>query len=154
MFQGESRLVKDNVLLGELKLKLPPGRAGQENVDVRFTYDTSGLLEVQAKTVSTGRQETLVIEGNPGVMQPDEIEKRLASLAKLKVHPRDDAENRALVARAERLYEERLGDARHNISRALVVFTGALDRQDEDEIRQARRQLADLLDALDHSFFL
>ena len=57
VFQGESRLVKDNVPLGELKLKLPPGPAGKEEIDVRFTYDTSGLLEVQSTTVSTGRIE-------------------------------------------------------------------------------------------------
>ena len=73
VFQGESRLVKDNVPLGELKIKLPPGPAGKEDVDVRFTYDTSGLLEVQATTVSTGKVTTLVIEGNPGVMTPEEI---------------------------------------------------------------------------------
>jgi molecular chaperone HscC len=154
IFQGESRLVKDNVLLGELKLVLPPGPAGREKVDVRFTYDTSGLLEVQAKTLNTSRLETLVIEGNPGVMQPAEIAKRLASLAKLKVHPRDDIENRALVARAERLFEERLGDARRDIGRVLAIFIAALDRQNEDEIQKARRQLSELLEAMDHSFFL
>jgi len=154
VFQGESRLVKDNVLLGELKLVLPPGPPGRETVDVRFTYDTSGLLEVQAKTINSGRLETLVIEGNPGVMQPGEIAKRLASLAKLKLHPRDDTENRALVARAERLFEERLGDTRRDIGRVLAVFIAALDRQNEDKIGKARRQLSDLLDVLDQSFFL
>jgi molecular chaperone HscC len=147
-------LVKDNVSLGELKLALPPGPAGREKVDVRFTYDTSDLLEVQATTLSTGRLETLVIEGNPGVMPPDEIARRLAGLAKLKVHPRDDTENRALIARAERLFEERLGDARLNIGHALTIFTGALERQSPDEISEARRMLSDLLDELDHSFFL
>ena len=45
-------------------------------------------------------------------MQPGEIAKRLAALAKLKIHPRDDMKTRALVARAARLYEERLGDTR------------------------------------------
>jgi molecular chaperone HscC len=154
VFQGESRLVKDNVLLGELKLTLPPGPAGRETVDVRFTYDTSGLLEVQATTLSTGRVEKLVIEGNPGVMQPDEIARRITELAKLKLHPRDEAENRALIARAERLYEERLGDARAAVGHALTIFSSALDRQDRDEIRRARRGLADLLDELDGNFFV
>lgn len=48
VFQGEARLVKDNVLLGELKIVLPPGPAGREKVDVRLTYNSSGLLEVRA----------------------------------------------------------------------------------------------------------
>jgi len=154
VFQGESRLVKDNVLLGELRLTLPAGPVGQETVDVRFSYDTSGLLEVQATTLSTGRVETLVIEGNPGVMPPDEIARRLAELARLKIHPRDQAENRTLIARAERLYEERLGDVRATVGNALAVFTGALDRQDPDEIRRTRSRLAQLLDEIDQSFFV
>jgi molecular chaperone HscC len=154
VFQGESRLVKDNVLLGEFTLRLPPGPAGRETVDVRFTYDSSGLLEVRATTLSTGRVETLVIEGNPGMMQPDEIAQRLAGLAKLKLHPRDDTENQTLIARAERLFEERLGDERATVGHALAVFVAALDRQIPDAIREARQSLSELLDSMDRSFFL
>ncbi len=154
VFQGESRLVKDNVRLGELNISLPPAPAGQERVEIRFTYDTSGLLEVDVTTLSTGRRETMVIEGNPGVLQPDEIAKRLAALAKLKVHPRDDLANRTLIARAERLYEERLGDTRAIIGEALGIFTIAIERQKPDEIERARQKLAALLDEFDRGFFL
>jgi molecular chaperone HscC len=59
-----------------------------------------------------------------------------------------------LIARAERLFEERLGDARLDIGRTLAIFTGALARQNPDEIGAARRRLSELLDELDHSFFL
>ena len=46
VYQGESRKVEDNLLLGKLEVKgIPPGAAGQE-VDVRFTYDLNGVLEV------------------------------------------------------------------------------------------------------------
>lgn len=154
VFQGESRLVKDNVLLGELKIRLPPAPAGKELVDVRFTYDTSGLLEVQAKTLSNDCVETLVIEGNPGVMQPDEIARRLAALAKLKIHPRDDLATRALIARGERLFEERLGDTRARIGTALGALTAALERQRPEEIDEARDVLSALLDDMDDGFFL
>jgi molecular chaperone HscC len=154
VFQGESRLVKDNVPLGELKIRLPPGPAGKEEVDVRFTYDTSGLLEVQATVLSQNWTETLVIEGNPGVLQPHEIAQRLKALAKLKVHPRDDMANRALIARAERLYEERLGDTRATIGRALSILTAAIERQQPDEIEAARQALSTLLDDLDQNFFV
>jgi len=154
VFQGEAPLVKDNVLLGELTIKLPPGPATKHHVDVRFTYDTSGLLEVQATILTSGRIEKLVIEGNPGVMQPDEIAKRLAVLAKLKIHPRDDMKMRALVARAARLYEERLGDTRAVIGRALGQLTAALDRQEPEEIEAASKALAALLDQFDQDFLL
>lgn len=154
VFQGEARLVKDNVLLGELRIVLPPGQAGKEEVDVRFTYDASGLLEVRATTLSTGRVETLVIEGNPGLMQPEEIARRLTELAKLRIHPRDDAQNRALIARAERLFEERLGDERAAIGHALASFIAVLDRQNPGEIREACRSLSDLVERMDQSFLL
>ena len=154
VFQGESRLVKDNVLLGELEISLPAAAAGKEAVDVRFTYDTNGLLEVDATNLSTGRRDTLVIEGNPGVLQPDEIKRRLAGLAKLKIHPRDDAVNRTLIARAARLYEERLGDTRSVIGDAMSIFANALDRQKPEDIDAARRRLSVLLGELDRGFFL
>jgi molecular chaperone HscC len=153
-FQGEAPLVKDNVLLGELTIKLPPGPATKQNVDVRFTYDTSGLLEVQATIQSSGRVEKLVIEGNPGVMQPAEIAKRLVVLAKLKIHPRDDMKMRALMARAARLYEERLGDIRAAIGRAIGRLTAALDRQEPEEIEAASNALSVLLEQFDQDFLL
>jgi molecular chaperone HscC len=154
VFQGEAPLVKDNVLLGELTIKLPPGPATKQNIDVRFTYDTSGLLEVQATILSSGRIEKLVIEGNPGMMQPDEIAKRLTALAKLKIHPRDDMKMRALMARAARLYEERLGDTRAAIGRALGQLTAALERQEPEEIEAAGGLLSALLDQFDQDFLL
>jgi molecular chaperone HscC len=154
VFQGEAPLVKDNVLLGELTIKLPPGPATKQNIDVRFTYDTSGLLEVQATILSSGRIEKLVIEGNPGVMQPDEIAKRLAALAKLKIHPRDDMKMRALMARAARLYEERLGEIRAMIGRAIGGLTAALDRQEPEEIEAASDALSALLDEFDQDFLI
>jgi molecular chaperone HscC len=153
-FQGEAPLVKDNVLLGELTIKLPPGPATKQNVDVRFTYDTSGLLEVQATIQSSGRVEKLVIEGNPGVMQPAEIAKRLVALAKLKIHPRDDMKMRALMARAARLYEERLGEIRAMIGRAIGRLTAALDRQEPEEIEAASNALSALLEQFDQDFLL
>jgi molecular chaperone HscC len=154
VFQGESRLVKDNVRLGEIDISLPPAPAGKERVDIRFTYDTSGLLEVDVTTLSTGRCETLVIEGNPGMLQPDEMAKRLAALAKLKLHPRDDIANRTLIARAERLYEERLGDTRAMVGEAISVLAAAIERQKPDEIDRARKKLSDMLDELDRGFFV
>jgi molecular chaperone HscC len=154
VFQGEAPVVKDNVLLGELNIKLAPAPAGKQDIDVRFTYDTSGLLEVQATILGSGRIEKLVIEGNPGVMQPDEIARRLAALAKLKIHPRDDLKTRALVARAARLYEERLGDTRAMVGRALGQLTASLERQKPDEIEAARLALSTLLDELDQDFLL
>jgi molecular chaperone HscC len=154
IYQGESRLVKDNIQLGSLTVRVPADKAGEQSVEVRFTYDTSGLLEVDATVESTKQARSLVIEGNPGVLSPDEIQKRLAVLAKLKVHPRDEAENAAAVARGNRLFEERLGDERERIGHWLAEFMTALDGQDPIVIARARATLAERLDGIDDEFFL
>jgi molecular chaperone HscC len=146
--------VKDNIRLGELVVKCPPAPAGKTMIDVRFTYDTSGLLEVEATVQSTGLRETLVIEGNPGVLSRGEIQTRLKQMAALKLHPREDAANRALVTRAQRLFEQRLGATRQAIGDALTSFLSALDSQDPDRIRAAHDALRRLLDSHDDEFFL
>jgi molecular chaperone HscC len=75
-------------------------------------------------------------------------------MAKLKIHPRDDMKMRTLVARAARLYEERLGDTRAAIGRALGQLTAALDRQEPEEIEAASKALSALLDQYDQDFLL
>jgi len=154
VYQGEARLVKDNILLGELKARVPPAPAGGASIDVRFTYDTSGLLEVEATVKDTGRTFSLIIEGNPGVLSPEDIQKRLVALAKLKVHPRDDIENAAVIARAQRLYEERLGDVRKRIGEWLTAFLGTLETHDSGKILRMRAWLTEQLDSVDDEFFL
>lgn len=141
VFQGESRFVQDNIELGSLSVPIPPGPEGSEAIDVRFTYDPSGLLEVESLVLSTGVRRNAVIEGNPGVLSAEEIAARLAALDELKVHPREQAANHELLARGKRLYEEHLGFTRTEIGAAIARFAGALEAQEPDAIRLAARSL-------------
>ena len=149
VFQGENPLVKNNIFLGQLNVKVPKGPAGEQKVDVRFTYDLDGLLEVEVTVVASGAKQRLIIEDNPGVLSKEEIDRRFAALAKLKLHPREDLVNKQLLARAERLYEESLGSVRNAISEQLAHFQGVLGRQESREIAQARNQFAAFLDQLE-----
>jgi molecular chaperone HscC len=115
-------------------------------VEVRFTYDTSGLLEVDAIVLSTGAQHHLLIEGNPGRLSPAEIGQRLAALAHLKISPRDQAENVAALARAERLFEELLGEQRIAVGEWISQFLAALDAGDPRLIGASRALLLQRLD--------
>lgn len=154
VYQGESRLVKENLRLGQFDVGVPPGPAGAEMIDVRLTVDTSGLLEVEAQVVSTGVVQRLVIESEKGALSPEEIEARLAKLAALKRHPREDAEHIALMARAGRLYEQRLGGVRDAIGQSMAVFQAALESQDPDRIRQCGAMLIKLVETYDDPVFL
>jgi molecular chaperone HscC len=145
ILQGESRKTSDNVLLGELNVVVPPNGAGKEAIDVRYTYDINGILEVEVTVISTGLVKAIVLEKNPGVLTDEEVSKRLDGLKELKVHPRDKDENRLLLAKAERIYEESIGDERYYISQEIMEFEAVLDRQDEREIRDYAIEFADIL---------
>ncbi len=149
IYQGESRLVRDNVFLGELEMPVPKRKAGEISLDVRFTYDNNGLLEAQVTVPLTGEQHSLVIENNPGVLSPEEIQQRLQALSLLKVHPRDQQVNTVLTARLERLYQESLGELRERIGQWAGQFQQVLETQDERQIREARSELTRHLDRLD-----
>ncbi|CAH0215813.1 MULTISPECIES: molecular chaperone HscC [Pseudomonas] len=153
IFQGESRWVKENIHLGEMEIEVPVARAGEISIDVRFTYDNNGLLEAEALIQSTGERRTLVIENNPGVLAPKEIQQRLAALANLKVHPREQQVNSLLTARLERLYQESLGDLRQRLDHMANRFKQILDTQDERTIRDLRLQLTQQLDELEQGLW-
>ena len=66
----------------------------------------------------------------------------------------DLAENRALLARADRLYEQLLGQAREFLGQQIAIFTSILDRQDPQPIKQARIDLGELLDQIESDSYL
>jgi len=152
IFQGESRLVVNNIFLGELDIDVPSRPAGEVSLDIRFTYDINGLLEAQVDIPLTGESRRLVIENNPGVLSPEDIVERFATLQALKVHPRDQQVNSALMARMERLYQECLGDVREHVGQLTTHFASILERQDEREIRELRSELLTRLDAVEHGY--
>lgn len=145
IYQGESPRVENNVRLGRISIDVPPKKANENPIDIRFTYDINGLLQVEAVAVATGLKREVVLEKNPGVLGPEEIRDRLSALSQLKVHPRDQQENLAIIARAERLYEELL-DAREELMSALLHFRQVLERQDPREVVEHRQHFALFLD--------
>ena len=149
ILQGESRLAKENILLGEITVSVPPSRGGEQAIDVRYTYDINGILEVEVTVVSTGVKKTMVIEKNPGHMSKEEVQERLEELKEIKIHPREKEENKHLIVRGERLYEESIGLARTYIAQGISDFEDALDKQDEREISRAYEELKKLLNEIE-----
>ena len=149
VYQGESPLVEKNIKLGELEVAIDPGRPEHENaVDLRFTYDVNGVLQVEAHVKSTGQRYELLLEQNPGLLDAGQIRERLAALEVIKIHPRSKQENLALLARAERLYEEHLA-ARALVQGWIAQFRAALESQDDRLIREHRLELCRALDTLE-----
>ncbi|WP_062067203.1 Hsp70 family protein [Cellvibrio sp. OA-2007] len=154
IYQGENRLVKKNIFLGQLNIKIPKAPRGKEEIDVRYTYDMNGLLEVDVTVVSQNKTYSKLIQRNPGVMSEKEKEASLKKMAALKFHPRESEVNRALIAKGERLYEASLGDKREKIAAILSQFDAILDRQNVNEIKKAQLQVKELLESLDSEDWL
>ncbi|KAB8139341.1 molecular chaperone HscC [Gracilibacillus oryzae] len=149
VYQGESRKTKDNLKIGEVRIQVPPAPAGEEMIDVRYTYDVNGILAVDCISVTTQETKSIVIEQNPGMLTNEELEQQLEKIAQLKVHPKDKEENRLLLARGERLYEELIGDRRKLVANLLEEFDQALETQRPDIIEKAAKILKGRLDQLE-----
>lgn len=149
VFQGESPRVASNILLGEIEVPLPRAAINDNPVEVRFTYDISGIIEVEALVIKTQERHALVIQHHASALTPEQITERLAALAHLKIHPRDDQINIVLIARAERLYEERTGEVRKTLTEWIQAFRAILDSQDPLRIRSAQKQFGDALASIE-----
>ena len=149
VLQGESRFARNNLYLGELEIQVPPAPKGQESVDVTYTYDINSLLEVEVKVVSTGETRKMIIKGQDNQMTDEEIARRMEELSYLKIHPRDQEENRLVLLRAERMYEETLGDRRKKLDHYITAFETALKKGNREEIDHSREDLNEILEQED-----
>lgn len=63
VYQGEARSVYDNHKLGNFRISGIPSRdAGEEQIEVAFSYNLNGILNVSATIVSTGKEASIVID--------------------------------------------------------------------------------------------
>jgi molecular chaperone HscC len=150
VFEGEGRKVKDNRLVGTLMVKgIPRGPDVDRNVDVRFTYDLNGILEVEATVRGTGKTVKRILERNEVKLSEAERKKAVARLAQLKADPKEEAVNQEIMARADRLLAEVGPEARETLEIALLELERALEIRTPEAIRQARRYLRELCDQIE-----
>ena len=153
IYQGESRILDKNIYLGKISIDLPPRIRGDISLNCRFTYDIDGLLEVDIYVPETKKRKTLTIMGDVELSRADLI-KRRANLEKLKIHPRDMEINTAIISRANKCYEQSLGEQRQLIAGYLSSFERALDSQDKKNIDLEYKNLKELLDFIDGETYL
>lgn len=149
VLQGESRLAANNVYLGSIEVLVPPAPAGQESIDVTYTYDVNSILEVIVKVLSTNVEKRLIIKNDAVDMTDEEIDARFEALASLKIHPREQEANKLLLLRADRMYEEAIGDIRKIIEQAINRFEDVLNKQNPSEISDARKEFKEFLDNME-----
>lgn len=153
VLQGESRFADHNLLLGQLELTVPKNKAGEEAIDVTYTYDINSILEVEVTVVSTQEKKKQIIKGEDVQMTDEEIEERMRELAYLKIHPRDQEENKLLLLKCERMFEESVGDLRQAIEMEIRKFEEVLNTRDNAKIERAREELKQTLKDLEEFDF-
>jgi len=94
VFQGEREMAADNRLLGQFNLEgIPPAPRGVPQIEVKFDIDANGILNVSAKDLGTGTEQTVKIEQSSG-LSDSEIEKMRKDAES---HADEDKKKRALA---------------------------------------------------------
>jgi molecular chaperone DnaK len=92
--QGERAMSGDNKSLGRFNLDgIPPAPRGMPQVEVTFDVDSNGILTVKAKEKSTGKEQSIRIEGSTGLSKED-IDRMKADAD---AHAAEDAKRKDLV---------------------------------------------------------
>ncbi|ESS12339.1 MAG: chaperone protein DnaK [uncultured archaeon A07HR60] len=113
VFQGEREIAEENELLGAFQLTgIPPAPAGTPQIEVTFSLDENGIVNVEAEDQGSGNAESITIEGGVG-LSDEEIEDMKQEA---ETHAEEDERRRELiearndaegaVRRAETLIEE------------------------------------------------
>ncbi len=94
VFQGEREMAADNRLLGQFNLEgIPPAPRGMPQIEVKFDIDANGILNVSAKDLGTGKEQTVRIEQSSGLSE-DEIEQMRKDAES---HAEEDKQKRELA---------------------------------------------------------
>ena len=134
------------------------GEMSQVVTMVTVVNRSGEIMELDNSTMEYGYR-TSVIQNQPFVVtkvtfrlqpgDPEQIAARMEELAYLKIPPREQEENKLLLLRGERLYEESLGDERKIIEHALQRFEMALNTQDPVKIETGRNEFREFLEEWD-----
>lgn len=145
VYQGESPRVENNILVEAFSIPVKPNGKIQ-SIDIRFSYDINGLLEVDVNFTESGEIHSKVIDRSPIGLTEEQKKNSHERLKALKIHPRDSMINRALLARLERAWAQTLGDKRQQIGFWIQEFESVLADQKSDAITDAHKRLSDYLD--------
>ena len=105
------------------------------------------------KVISTNTEKRLVIKNEETDLTDEEIDTRFKELASLKIHPREQEANKLLLLRADRMYEESIGDTRKLLEHEINQFEDVLNKQNPSEISSAREAFKEFLDNMEDDLF-
>ena len=148
IYQGESLNIDDNLFLGNFWIDVPRNIAGKEAINVRFTYDINGILEVEATVVSTGlKKSKLIVNGD---LSEEEKNEKIKMLEEIKIQSENKNKDKLLLERANRIYAEIVNtEIRNHISDYLENYQMVVVTGDRIRIQKAKESFSQFLDKID-----
>ncbi len=152
VLQGEREMAADNKSIGRFELVgIPPAPRGVPQIEVTFDIDANGILNVSAKDLATGKEQSIRIQASSGLTE-EEI-KRMEEEAKL--HAEEDKRKRELVEARNQadslIYTTEkslkdLGDkvdsaTRDEINQKIEALKKAMEGDDINAIKKAQEEL-------------
>jgi len=159
VFQGEREMAEDNRLLGQFNLEgIPPAPRGVPQIEVKFDIDANGILNVSAKELGTGKEQSVKIEQSSGLTE-SEIDKMRKDA---ELHADEDKKKRALaearnqadsmaysVEKLIKEHGEKLKDAdKQPLESAIAKAREAAKSENVDAIKAATAELEQASHAL------
>ena len=152
VLQGEREMALDNKTLGRFELVgIPPAPRGMPQIEVSFDIDANGIVNVSAKDLATGKEQSIRITASSGLSQ-EEID-RLVKEAE--THAEEDKRKKelvdvrnaadALIYTTEKTMNEQ-GDrvdaaTRAEVEEAVNSLKRAMENEDTAEIKRLTEDL-------------
>jgi molecular chaperone DnaK len=153
VFQGEREIAAYNKKLGMFELAgLAPAPRGIPQIEVTFDIDANGIVNVSAKDLGTGKQQSVTISGG-SALGKDDIERMMADAEKYAEEDRKRREDAEVRNRAETLAyttekflaenaEKVPDDIKSEVEASIAELKKALEGTDTEAIRVASENAA------------
>jgi molecular chaperone DnaK len=153
VFQGEREIATYNKKLGMFELAgIAPAPRGIPQIEVTFDIDANGIVNVSAKDLGTGKQQSVTISGG-SALNKDDIERMMADAEKYAEEDRQRREEAEVRNRAETLAyttEKFLAensdkvpdDIKSEVEAAIADVKKALEGTDTEAIKTASEHAA------------
>jgi len=156
VLQGERPMASDNVSLGQFNLVgIPPAPRGVPQVEVSFDIDASGILNVSAKDLGTGKEQKMTITASTKLAEND-VKKMVNEakqfeeqdkLRKEEVEIRNAADSLMYTAEKTKadLADKLSSDLVDKLNAAIVAVKSALEGKDTAKIKSETEKLQKVL---------
>lgn len=139
VFEGERAMTKDNRLLGEFTINIPPALRGIPQIEVTYDIDANGILKVSAMDKGSGKSESMTITNNTDRLSKEEVEKMVQEAEKF----REDDERRKAQVMAKNGMESFISQSRE------LERSDALSDEDKSKVKELLDEAQTWFDAED-----